>query len=138
MPPTSVTISESLAVRLMSLLPEHSLAILANALSAEAQQSGEHMHELAMLASHLHISRRLRERAASDPERERGLHEKYIVQRTDGSTADGRKHEHCRHFVLDVDHDPLAGPCLNLYADLCESAYPQLARDLRKLTGGSL
>jgi hypothetical protein len=120
----------------MALLPEDAVTLLANALATEQQTSASgDLDDLAMLASHLHIARRLRERAATDPERDRGLYEKYIVQRADGATGDGRKHEHCRHFVLDVDHDPLAGPCLNLYADLCEMSYPQLARDLRKLTG---
>ncbi len=134
MPPNSITISESLAVRLMALLPEGAVAALSADMAAE-QQSGGHMDELAMLASHLHVIRRLRERAAADPERTRGLYDKYIVQRSDGATAEGHKHGHCHHFVLDVDHDPLAAPCLKLYADLCETSYPQLARDLRKLTG---
>jgi hypothetical protein len=132
----SITISESLAIRLMTLLPEEDVAMIASALMAEQHGlSADHSDELAMLASHMHVARRLRERAANDPERDRGLYEKYVVQRADGATGDGRKHEHCRHFVLDVDHDPLAAPCLNLYADLCETSYPRLARDLRKLTG---
>ena len=42
-----------------------------------------------MLASHLRIVRRLRERAATDPDRARGIYEKYVVQRTDGATACG-------------------------------------------------
>jgi len=128
----SITLSESLAIRLISLLPEGAIA----STMTELQNSSEHMDELAMLASHLHVARRLRERAANDPERTLGLYEKYLVQRADGSTADGGKHEHCRHFVLDIDHDPLAATCLGLYADLCETSYPQLAHDLRKLVGG--
>jgi len=135
MPPNSITISESLAIRLMTLLPEDAVTTLMSAIIAEEKNSSEHLDELAMLASHLHIARRLRERAASDPERDRGLYEKYVVQRADGSTGEGRKHEHCRHFVLDVDHDPIAVPCLSLYADICQMSYPQLARDLRKVTG---
>jgi hypothetical protein len=132
MPGNSVTISESLAIRLMALLPEDAVATL---MAAMAAQNSEDMDELAMLASHLRIARRLRERAATDPDRARGIYEKYVVQRTDGATENGRKHEHCHHFVLDVDHDPLAVPCLSLYADICGTSYPQLARDLRKLIG---
>lgn len=120
----------------MALLPEDAVRVISVALMEEQRtMSAEHSDELAMLASHMHVARRLRERAANDPERDRGLYEKYVVQRTDGATGEGRKHEHCRHFVLDVDHDPLAAPCLKLYADLCEISYPQLARDLRRLTG---
>ena len=131
MPGNSVTISESLAIRLMALLPEDAIATLVGAMAAQSEQ----MDELAMLASHLRIARRLRERAATDPDRGRGIYEKYVVQRTDGATESGRKHEHCHHFVLDVAHDPLAVPCMSLYADICETSYPQLARDLRKLIG---
>jgi len=130
----SVTISESLAVRLMSLLPEQTANDIMGELMSEASSTPGHMDEMAALASHLHVVRGLREHADVDLDRERGLYDKYIVQRTDGATGEGRKHERCRHFVLDVDHDPLAAPCLNLYADLCEVFYPLLARDLRKLT----
>ena len=132
----TITISEALAVRLIALLPEEAVAIIISAILAEQHQlSAVHMDELAMLASHMRVVRRLRERASNDPERDRGLYEKDLVQRVDGATGEGRQHGHCQHFVLDVDHDPLAAPCLNLYADLCETCYPQLARDLRKLTG---
>jgi hypothetical protein len=128
--PRDIHVSESLALRILAALPEEAISKLS------AELRGEESDQMAALASKLHVARRMRERAENDPDRSRGLYDKYRVERVDGSTADGKKHDHCRHFVLDADHDPIAPLCLNFYADLCESTYPQLARDLRKLTGG--
>ncbi len=64
-------------------------------------------------------------------DKKRGLYGKYAVQRTDGSSARGRKHAACHYFVLDLTHDPHALPALQAYIDSCESDYPRLAKDLR-------
>ena len=61
----------------------------------------------------------------------RGLHAKYRVERTDGSSARGEKHENCDYFVLDVTHDSYALPALRAYADGCAAEFPTLAADLR-------
>lgn len=62
-----------------------------------------------------------------------GLYEKFRVERTDGKSAPGEKHSGCRYFVLDLDHDPHAAPALKAYAESCESEYPNLAADLRRI-----
>lgn len=62
---------------------------------------------------------------------EPGLYEKFHVERTNGSSGPGGKHEHCDYFVLDLVHDPFAVDALRAYATACESKYPELARDLR-------
>lgn len=61
----------------------------------------------------------------------RGLYGKYSVERTDGSSDPGGKHENCDYFVLDLTHDPHALPALRAYAESCEQDFPLLARDLR-------
>ena len=63
----------------------------------------------------------------------RGLYQKYRVQRVDGEHLLGGKHAACQHFVLDATHDPFAKPALLAYADACEADYPLLANDLRAL-----
>jgi len=63
----------------------------------------------------------------------RGFYDKFLVTRTDGQSAPGRKHHGCAYFVLDVDHDPHAVAALRAYADSCEADYPLLARDVRGL-----
>ena len=65
---------------------------------------------------------------APDP---RGLHRKYRVERTDGSSAPGGKHADCAYFVLDRTHDVYAVPALRAYANACEAESPALAADLR-------
>lgn len=69
----------------------------------------------------------------SGPDQEAGLYSKYRVERTDGSSAPGGKHQDCSYFVLDWEHDPFAVPAMKAYADACEKTYPWLARDLRVL-----
>lgn len=49
-----------------------------------------------------------------------GLYGKYTVTRTDGLDAPGERHEGCRYFVLDVDHDLRAVPAIFAYASACE------------------
>lgn len=39
---------------------------------------------------------------------DRGLYEKFTVLRNDGSSGEGRKHDKCEYFVLDLSHDPHA------------------------------
>lgn len=59
------------------------------------------------------------------------LFNKFDVRRTDGSDGINGKHHPCAYFVLDLTHDPFAGPALAAYADACEATHPQLAADLR-------
>ena len=82
----------------------------------------------------------------------RGLYRKYFVQRLDERDAapdailtlkrmevgevvalPPPKHERCRYYVLDLDHDAFAGPALRAYADACEAEFSLLAADLRRL-----
>ena len=63
----------------------------------------------------------------------RGLYHKYTVVRTDGGSEPGQKHENCRYFVLDLDHDPFAHVALEAYERACLNYYPKLAIDLVKL-----
>jgi hypothetical protein len=60
-----------------------------------------------------------------------GLYRKFSVERTDGSSEPGGKHEHCNYFVLDWAHDKYARAAALAYATACEAEYPDLARDLR-------
>lgn len=62
---------------------------------------------------------------------ERGLYDKFAVARMDGRSEYGEKHWNCEYFVLDLTHDPHAGPALLAYADSCEERFPELAKDLR-------
>ena len=64
-------------------------------------------------------------------DRTRGLYEKFMVERRDGSSDPGGKHHDCEYYVLDLDHDPHAAPALEAYAASCEREYPALAADLR-------
>ena len=61
----------------------------------------------------------------------RGLYDKFIVRRTDGSSEPGGKHGDCEYFVLDLDHDPHAQAAILAYAKSCDASHPLLARDLR-------
>lgn len=60
-----------------------------------------------------------------------GLYGKFHIERTDGRSALGEKHEHCNYFVLDITHDKYAKDALLAYAKACEGEYPFLADDLR-------
>jgi len=61
---------------------------------------------------------------AYEGDEERGLYQKYIVQRTDGSSAPGGKHEQCDVFVLDLTHDRHAIAALEMYAESCADEFP--------------
>jgi len=60
----------------------------------------------------------------------RGLYGKFRIERTDGKSAPGEKHDGCDYFVLDLTHDPHARPALMAYAKSCAEEYPLLAADL--------
>ena len=63
----------------------------------------------------------------------RGLYAKFIVTRTDGTSAAGAKHHGCEYFVLDLTHDEFAVKALRAYAKSCRRKFPLLAADLDKL-----
>lgn len=65
-------------------------------------------------------------------DRKRGIYRKYFVQRL-GDWE--RKHDKCDFFVLDLVHDKYAKAALRTYASLCESEYPELAKDIHKRIG---
>lgn len=65
----------------------------------------------------------------------RGLYAKFRVERADGKSAPGQKHDGCRYFVLDLDHDPFSVAAVTAYADACRATHPGLARDLDKWAG---
>lgn len=64
-----------------------------------------------------------------------GIYGKYRVDRLDGGTEPGGKHENCKYFVLDLAHDPYAMPALVAYADACRQDFPALAMDLDVIVG---
>ena len=68
----------------------------------------------------------------------RHLVDKYRVTRTDGGHEPGRKHEACRYFVLDLDHDPSAIPALLAYAEACAATRPVLAGYRLKIVSNRL
>ena len=68
---------------------------------------------------------------------ERGLHRKYEVTRTDGSSAVGGKHADCAYFVLDLEHDTFAIPALAAYAKACRKEYPALAADIGRIVAAA-
>jgi len=68
-----------------------------------------------------------------DADSSRGLYGKYHIERIDGSTQPGGKHENCQYFVLDLTHDKHALPALEAYALSCQDEYPLLAQDLMSL-----
>jgi hypothetical protein len=61
-----------------------------------------------------------------------GLFHKFNIERTDGKSAPGQKHDGCDYFVLDLTHDPFAIPALTAYAGACEAKYPRLFYDLKR------
>lgn len=63
----------------------------------------------------------------------RGIYAKFHIERADGSSAPGCKHEKCAYFVLDLEHDPFALPALRAYAEACAETHHGLAEDLRRI-----
>jgi len=66
-------------------------------------------------------------------DRTRGIYDKFRVERTDGQSAPGEKHDGCRYFVLDVDHDIFAAAALDAYARACRREYPKLAHNILQM-----
>jgi hypothetical protein len=66
-----------------------------------------------------------------DKERTEGLKHKYYIERTDGSSQTGGKHEQCPYYVLDLKHDKFSEAALRAYAEACEEEFPSLAEDIR-------
>ncbi len=62
---------------------------------------------------------------------DRGIYQKYVVERTDGSSGPGERHEGCEYFVLDLNHDPYAVSALRAYLFACRRSHPLLAEDLQ-------
>lgn len=62
----------------------------------------------------------------------RGLYSKYYVKRADGTDEPGGQHANCDYFVLDMTHDPFAGPAMRAYERHCRDKYPKLSADLAR------
>jgi hypothetical protein len=67
----------------------------------------------------------------------RGLYEKFYIERVDGRSAPGEKHDGCSYFVLDLTHDPHAYKAIQGYVESLREAppylsYPELADDLQR------
>lgn len=69
-------------------------------------------------------------------DKRQGLQRKYNVERVDGSSAPGGKHEHCAYYVLDLVHDKHAVAAIKAYAKSCAKAYPKLSKELLSLSVG--
>jgi hypothetical protein len=65
--------------------------------------------------------------------RQMGLYAKFRVERTDGTSAEGQKHDGCEYFVLDITHDKFALAALAAYEEACRTECPALAADLRAM-----
>lgn len=64
-----------------------------------------------------------------------GLRHKYDVKRADDLTG---KHDNCRYFVLDPQHDPIAAAALRAYSAAARAAgHGDLADDLDAWVGES-
>ena len=64
-------------------------------------------------------------------DKDRGLYRKYsLIERTDGMSGPGQKHDGCEYFVLDLTHDEHALPAIRAYATSCRKTHPQLSKDL--------
>lgn len=69
----------------------------------------------------------------SRPEQERGLETRYYVRRMDDVSG---KHDDCRYFILDPQHDAIAEKALRFYAEHARQAgYGALAADLDEWFG---
>lgn len=66
------------------------------------------------------------------PDSEKGLYQKFSVERKDGSSDYGKKHYGCKYFVLDLSHDKFSIPALEAYAVACSSDFPLLALDIHQ------
>lgn len=69
------------------------------------------------------------------PKQEKGIFDKFIVTRVDGTHAFGKKHHNCDYFVLDMTHDKFALAAIRAYANACQKEYPVLAKDILEKYG---
>lgn len=60
----------------------------------------------------------------------RGIYRKFKIERTDGSSGPGGKHEECAYFVLDLKHDKFSRDALRAYMGACRREFPALAEDI--------
>jgi hypothetical protein len=74
----------------------------------------------------------------TEADQRRGIYRKYHIERTDGSSGPGGKHERCLYFVLDLEHDPFALPALRAYAKACKRTHPALAGDIARILAAVL
>lgn len=73
--------------------------------------------------------------SSDDPDRQRGLYQKFDVRRTDPVAQE--RHGECEYFVLDIWHDALALPALEAYTKAARDAgYVALADDLAMKIAG--
>lgn len=64
-------------------------------------------------------------------DKDRGFYGKYKIERTDGSSASGERHENCMYYVLDLNHDKFAFAALEAYSKEARAAgFTPLADDL--------
>lgn len=63
-------------------------------------------------------------------QQERGLYDKFFVERTDGRDQEGGDRQDSQYFVLDYVHDPYAVEALKFYAHKCKDEYPELSKDI--------
>ncbi|MEH6434341.1 hypothetical protein [Massilia sp. DD77] len=70
------------------------------------------------------------ERDQSKRAEDQGIFRKFEVRRTDGSSEPGGKHENCRYFVLDLNHDHHARAAMRAYATSCRSTHPVLCDEI--------
>lgn len=69
-------------------------------------------------------------RDLSKPVEQQGIFQKFEVSRKDGSSEPGGKHEDCRYFVLDLNHDQHAPAAMRVYAASCAETHPELAAEI--------
>lgn len=68
----------------------------------------------------------------SPPDSKMGLYQKYFVQRADGTSRPGGKHQDCDYFVLDLVHDPHSRAAALAYARSCKETHPKLSEELTR------
>lgn len=58
------------------------------------------------------------------------IKEYYLKYRVEKLEDPAGKHDKCKYFVLDPQHDPHAKKALKAYAESCREEYPVLAVEL--------
>lgn len=64
-------------------------------------------------------------------DRKRGLYEKFFVQRNDGRSGVGERHEHCEYFVIDLHHDKHAALAASRLREIVREGIPEARRRFR-------